>query len=123
MPGDGWRVAARRRSMAHMRHVAGLPSGAAMLIVKRGPNVGSRFLLDRPATSVGSHPASDVMLDDVTVDSHHAEFLSDGGQFRLIDADSRGGTYLNRELVHSAELHNGDEITIGQFRLMFLRAR
>ena len=30
--------------------VEGLPAGAALLVVKRGPNAGSRFLLDQPTT-------------------------------------------------------------------------
>ena len=40
--------------------VEGLPLGSALLLVKRGPNAGSRFLLDRPVTSAGRHPASDI---------------------------------------------------------------
>ena len=35
--------------------VEGLPVGAALLVVKRGPNAGSRFLLDQPSTSAGRH--------------------------------------------------------------------
>ncbi len=31
--------------------VEGLPVGSALLVVKRGPNAGSRFLLDQPTTS------------------------------------------------------------------------
>ena len=30
--------------------VEGLPVGSALLVVKRGPNAGSRFLLDQPGT-------------------------------------------------------------------------
>ena len=41
-----------------------LPSGAGLLVVRRGPNVGSRFLLDQPMTSAGRHPNSDIFLDD-----------------------------------------------------------
>ena len=47
--------------------VEGLPVGSALLVVKRGPNAGSRFLLDQPTTSAGRHPDSDIFLDDVTV--------------------------------------------------------
>ena len=54
--------------------IEGLPSGSAMLIVTRGPNAGSRFLLDQPVTSAGRHPDSDIFLDDVTVSRRHAEF-------------------------------------------------
>ena len=51
-----------------------LPSGTALLLVKRGPNAGSRFLLDSELTTVGRHPGSDIFLDDVTVSRRHAEF-------------------------------------------------
>ena len=44
-----------------------LPSGSALLVVKRGPNAGSRFVLDQPVTSVGRHPNSDIFCDDITV--------------------------------------------------------
>jgi DNA-binding transcriptional MerR regulator len=47
--------------------VEGLPTGSALLVVKRGPNAGSRFLLDQATTSAGRHPDSDIFLDDVTV--------------------------------------------------------
>lgn len=70
--------------MALMHAAEGLPSGAGMLVVKRGPNVGSRFLLNQPATSAGSYPASDIHLDDETVSPRHAEFHCDGSEFRLI---------------------------------------
>jgi len=52
--------------------VDALPEGAALLVVKRGPNAGSRFLLDRAVTSAGRHPDSDIFLDDVTVSRRHA---------------------------------------------------
>ena len=45
----------------------GSPSGSALLVVKRGPNAGSRFRLDQPVTSAGRHPDSDIFLDDVGV--------------------------------------------------------
>jgi pSer/pThr/pTyr-binding forkhead associated (FHA) protein len=34
--------------------------------VKRGPNAGARFSLDRPITTAGRHPDSDIFLDDIT---------------------------------------------------------
>ncbi|HUO39779.1 MAG TPA: FHA domain-containing protein [Mycobacterium sp.] len=97
-----------------------LPSGSALLVVKRGPTAGSRFLLDQPVTSAGRHPNSDIYLDDITVSRRHAEFRSEKGQFRVIDIGSLNGTYVNREPVESAVLANGDEIQIGKFRLVFL---
>ncbi|MDV6014621.1 glycogen accumulation regulator GarA [Haloechinothrix sp. LS1_15] len=102
--------------------VEALPAGAALLVVKRGPNAGSRFLLDRDTTSAGRHPDSDIFLDDVTVSRRHAEFRREGGEFVVIDVGSLNGTYVNREPVDQAVLAGGDEVQIGKFRLVFLTA-
>ncbi len=100
--------------------VDSLPAGSALLVVKRGPNAGSRFLLDRASTSAGRHPDSDIFLDDVTVSRRHAEFRNDSGDFVVVDVGSLNGTYVNREPVDMAVLANGDEVQIGKFRLVFL---
>ncbi|SNR54773.1 FHA domain-containing protein [Haloechinothrix alba] len=102
--------------------VEALPAGSALLVVKRGPNAGSRFLLDRDTTSAGRHPDSDIFLDDVTVSRRHAEFRREGGEFVVIDVGSLNGTYVNREPVDQAVLAGGDEVQIGKFRLVFLTA-
>ena len=98
----------------------GSPNRAALLLVMRGPNAGSQFLLDQPVTSAGRHPDSDIVLDDATVSRHHVEFRLENGQFLLVDLDSLNNTYVNHEPVDSAVLVNGDEIQIGKFRLVFL---
>ena len=103
-----------------MSGVDALPAGSALLVVKRGPNAGSRFLLDRSTTSAGRHPDSDIFLDDVTVSRRHAEFRRDAGEFVVVDVGSLNGTYVNREPVDTAVLANGDEVQIGKFRLVFL---
>ena len=100
--------------------VEGLPPGSALLVVKRGPNAGSRFLLDQPVTSVGRHPGSDIFLDDVTVSRRHVELRWENDGFHVVDVGSLNGTYVNREAVESAVLVNGDEVQIGKFRLTFL---
>jgi pSer/pThr/pTyr-binding forkhead associated (FHA) protein len=97
-----------------------LPAGSALLVVKRGPNAGSRFLLDQDTTSAGRHPDSDIFLDDVTVSRRHAEFRREGRDFIVVDVGSLNGTYVNREPVDNAVLASGDEVQIGKFRLVFL---
>jgi pSer/pThr/pTyr-binding forkhead associated (FHA) protein len=99
--------------------VESLPAGSALLVVKRGPNAGSRFLLDKDATTVGRHPESDIFLDDVTVSRRHAEFHRVGDGFEVRDVGSLNGTYLNRERIEDAPLAGGDEVQIGKFRLVF----
>lgn len=99
--------------------IAALPRSSALLIVKRGPNAGSRFLLDSERTGAGRHTSSDIFLDDVTVSRRHAEFLRDGSSFRIRDTGSLNGTYVNRERVDETALHAGDEVQIGRFRMTF----
>ncbi|MFE5901955.1 FHA domain-containing protein [Streptomyces sp. NPDC056488] len=100
--------------------VEALPPGSALLVVRRGPNSGSRFLLDGELTTAGRHPQSDIFLDDVTVSRRHVEFRrgQDGG-FTVSDVGSLNGTYVNREPIDSVVLSNGDEVQIGKYRLVF----
>jgi pSer/pThr/pTyr-binding forkhead associated (FHA) protein len=100
----------------------GLPPGSALLVVKRGPNAGSRFLLDADVTTAGRHPESDIFLDDVTVSRRHAEFVREGDGFVVRDVGSLNGTYLNRGRIDAAALAGGDEVQIGKYRLVFLTA-
>lgn len=99
--------------------VDALPAGSALLIVQRGPDAGSRYLLDSDLSTVGRHPESDILLDDITVSRRHVEFRRTGGTFRVHDVGSLNGTYLNGDRVDEADLQNGDEVRIGKFRLIF----
>lgn len=102
--------------------VDSLPAGTALLVVKRGPNAGSRFLLDQPVTTAGRHPESDIFLDDVTVSRRHAEFRRTDDVFSVSDVGSLNGTYVNRERIDTITLTGGDEVQVGKFRLVLLLA-
>ena len=99
--------------------VAALPAGSALLIVRRGPGLGSRFLLDQDVTVAGRHPNADIFLDDVTVSRKHAEFVREGHRFKVVDLGSMNGTYANGARVDQAELEHGHEVLIGKFRMTF----
>jgi pSer/pThr/pTyr-binding forkhead associated (FHA) protein len=100
-----------------------LPPGTGLLVVRRGPNAGSRFLLDNDLTTVGRHPGSDIFLDDVTVSRRHAEFYRDAIGYTVRDVGSLNGTYVNRERIEESGLADGDEVQVGKFRLVFLVGR
>ncbi|MGH8889520.1 MAG: FHA domain-containing protein [Acidothermaceae bacterium] len=100
--------------------VEALPPGSGLLVVRRGPNAGSRFLLDADVTTAGRHPESDIFLDDVTVSRRHAEFRKGDDGFAVRDVGSLNGTYVNRERIDETTLQGGDEVQIGKFRLVFL---
>ncbi len=97
-----------------------VPEGFGVLVVKRGPNAGSRFVLEHERTEAGRHPESDIFLDDITVSRRHAEFLREANGYLVRDVGSLNGTYVNRERIDEGTLRNGDEVQIGKFRLVFL---
>jgi pSer/pThr/pTyr-binding forkhead associated (FHA) protein len=103
--------------------VAALPSGSALLVVRRGPNAGARFLLDSDLTSVGRHPDADIFLDDVTVSRRHAEFIRRHTAFEVRDLGSLNGTYYDGVRIESALLSDGAEVQVGKFRLTFYASR
>jgi pSer/pThr/pTyr-binding forkhead associated (FHA) protein len=103
--------------------VAELPAlepGTGMLVVVRGPNAGSRFLLDREQTTIGRHPDSDIFLDDVTVSRRHAALSREGTTLVARDLGSLNGSYVNGERVEERVLATGDELQIGRFKLLFV---
>ncbi|MCI2148356.1 FHA domain-containing protein [Bifidobacterium crudilactis] len=109
----------RPLSKDDLETIAKLSEGTALLISTRGAVSGSRYLLDEDKVTVGRDPNADILLDDSTVSRAHALFRRVGNAFHVVDAGSLNGTYVNRERVDDAELHNGDEIMVGKFRLVF----
>ena len=110
-------------SGADQAAIEALPAGSALLIVQRGPNAGARFLLDADRTTAGRRPDSDIFLDDVTVSRKHAEFNREGEDFVVRDVGSLNGTYVDRDRIDSTVLHDGDEVQIGKYRLVFHPSR
>ncbi len=96
-----------------------IPEAHGLLIVTRGPNLGARYALDQPLVRIGRHPDSDIFLDDVTVSRRHAELVAEGPSYALRDASSLNGTYCNRARIDEVLLHDGDEVQIGKFKLVF----
>ncbi|QWS34844.1 FHA domain-containing protein [Curtobacterium aetherium] len=103
--------------------ISALPSGSALLVVRRGPNVGARFLLDSDLTTAGRHPDAEIFLDDVTVSRKHAEFVRRGTSFSVKDLGSLNGTYFDGVRIDEALLVDGSEVQVGKFRLTFYASR
>ncbi len=104
--------------------VEALPSGAALLVVRRGPDQGARFLLDQDVTVAGRHPAVDIFLDDVTVSRRHAEFRRSGTEFTVADLGSLNGTFSDGTRIEGAvKIADGSEVQVGKFRFTFFASR
>ena len=103
--------------------VDALPSGNALLIVRRGPNKGSRFLLDQNRITVGRHPNADIFLDDVTVSRRHAEISRSNSAFTIKDLASLNGTYYEGARVDSQALVNLAELQVGKYHFTFYASK
>ena len=99
-----------------------LLEGQALVLVKRGPNAGSTFLMDAELTTAGRDPGSAIFLDDVTVSRKHAAFERRADGWFIKDTGSLNGTYVNGEQVEETKLATGDEVQIGRFKLTFFQA-
>ncbi|MEJ7825006.1 MAG: FHA domain-containing protein [Solirubrobacteraceae bacterium] len=96
--------------------------GAALVIRAGGGRVGESFALpdDEHRITIGRRPDSAVFLDDVTVSRDHALIVRRGGEWHLDDLGSLNGTYVNRHRIETHQLHDGDELQVGKYKLTFL---
>jgi len=90
-----------------------------VLVVRKGPQPGERFYLDRPVLTVGRDPDSDIFLNDMTVSRGHAAFEIVGDTVTVRDAGSLNGTYVNGVCCDAADLSDGDIVQIGTFQMVF----
>jgi hypothetical protein len=90
-----------------------------VLVVRRGPEVGERFYLDRGRLSIGRDPVSDIFLNDITVSREHAVLTKSGSEVSIEDVGSLNGVYVNGASVTRVRLRNGDQVQIGRFQMVF----
>ncbi len=102
-----------------IRQLKQIPSGKIGLLVIKGPNIGDKFFIEKDEFLIGRSPESDVLLDDITVSRKHAIFRKDADSYRLTDAGSLNGSYLNGNIVEEAVLSNGDRIQIGKYIFLY----
>ena len=71
-------------------------------------------------TRIGRSLSADIRFDDPTVSRRHAMLHRGDGATRILDDRSLNGVFVNGEKVDMQSLEDGDEVTIGRFRLYFL---
>ncbi len=71
------------------------------------------------AITIGRKESNNVPIENLAVSGHHAKIDSVGEGFLLTDLQSKNGSFVNRELVSSHWLKDGDNILIGKHTLIF----
>ena len=114
------------KSQEIVREIAQSAGDKAMVVIARGPQKGSRFLITSEGVSIGRSTESAIFLDDVTVSRKHAviEPSTDGAtlSFTFKDSGSLNGSYINNDPITEKKLVAGDEIQIGKYHLLFITA-
>jgi pSer/pThr/pTyr-binding forkhead associated (FHA) protein len=99
-------------------HAGEVAPGEVMLVVRQGPEIGTRFTLEGDQVTIGRIPDNDIQLDDFTVSRQHAVLVKQGSAWLVRDLGSLNGTYVNSARVDEVSVQHGDEVQIGRFRLV-----
>jgi hypothetical protein len=95
---------------------------AGWLVLTSGRERGKTININRSVMRLGRKRDCDITIEDDQVSGLHAQLRVEGTLCRLNDLDSRNGTWLNGERVQGARtLDDGDEIVVGQTKLVYKR--
>lgn len=99
-----------------------LPGSGAYLVCRDEDEEIRVFPVNQGWTRIGRSANADIRLDDPSVSRRHALIVSENGSLRVLDDRSLNGVFLNGEVVEWGKLSDGDELTIGRYRLYALDA-
>ena len=107
-------------SVARWTTVFELPQDKTITIsVIAGPAKGVTHQIRKPRLSIGrAGGGADIEIDDPKVSRVHCALGVRHGSIRLCDLDSTHGTYVNDELVQTAELGHLSEFRVGSSLLL-----
>lgn len=88
-----------------------------LVLISSGMN--ESFALRDGVTTIGRDSDNDVQLMSPEVSRHHAEIHNLPNVCEIEDLGSANGTYINGEPIASANLHDGQEVRIGDCILRF----
>ncbi len=89
------------------------------LIVVSGMMLGLQIeLRDQPVT-IGRASECALSLQHPSVSRHHCEISRDGNRYFIEDLGSTNRTYLNGKAIRREELHDGDQISVGNNAIKF----
>jgi pSer/pThr/pTyr-binding forkhead associated (FHA) protein len=82
--------------------------------VDKGPNKGKKYKVRDDELVLGSSSEANVVIEAPGVDPLHARLTLDGGQVKLEDLGSQGGTFRNgQRLLGPMQVFPGDRIGLG----------
>ena len=76
--------------------------------------------LTKERTTLGRRPYNDIVIDNLAVSGEHAVLQLLGRDVFLEDLNSTNGTYVNGKAVKKQQLHNGDTVEVGKYKIRYI---
>lgn len=76
--------------------------------------------LTKDRTTLGRRPYNDVVIDNLAISGEHAVFQLTGNDVFIEDLNSTNGTYVNGKAAKKQQLHNGDTVEVGKYKIKFV---
>ncbi|HEV7221143.1 MAG TPA: sigma 54-interacting transcriptional regulator [Pirellulales bacterium] len=90
------------------------------LTIAAGQRVGANLLLDSlNQTRIGRGAECTIMLTDALCSRVHAVLARENGSWRVRDANSRNGTFVNGQKIDEAVLGEGHQLRVGSTEFVF----
>ncbi|MQF69152.1 FHA domain-containing protein [SAR202 cluster bacterium AD-804-J14_MRT_500m] len=93
----------------------------AWLVVKEGPDVGTKFELTENDLTVGRDSSCDIKVSDRKVSLYHGNLCYREDEFVFVDAGSTGGTFVNGESIRSSTLRPSGTLQVGKTLLTLVQ--
>jgi len=93
-------------------------TGKARLECLEGDTNAPEFELDEN-TSIGRSPSNDIVVKEPKFSRQHAAINKIDGNYVIVDLKSSNGIFVNGRKVEEVVLEDGDEIAIGNTKLLF----
>lgn len=92
----------------------------AKILFEEGPRKGEELFIETYEITLGRSKRADIYIDDDKLSRVHAKITRVGMGYRLIDLNSRNGTYVNGMRILEHPLSSFDTISLGRSKIKFL---
>lgn len=110
----------RASSVAGQRTDVAIKPIIAKILFTEGARAGEEVKIESYEASLGRSRRADVFIDDEKLSRIHAKISRVGAGYRLVDNNSRNGTYVNGMRILEHPLSSFDEVQIGRTKFKFL---
>ena len=92
------------------------------LLVKKKEEIISEYISRKNKLKIfiGSKKGNDIVIPDKNISEHHCTIIFENNSYTLKDQNTIMGTQINFRSITEATLSFGDEICIGDYKILFL---